>query len=147
MAIHAAQEVQEEDNIIRLTTRTDHWTWNLLGGANEAVMYESVKQGRVGLNIVFESDFALRNLKGGGEGSVWIWLVEVEKEGGDMGWRYGIRRRWCFTFIVFLVGLLVFGSAIRRAPNSIEFIHKSVQVKCSCLGQWALSFWFSWLPC
>ena len=48
-------------------------------------MYESVKQGRVGLNIVFESDFALRNLKGGGEGSVWIWLVEVEKEGGDMG--------------------------------------------------------------
>ncbi|KAL0006877.1 hypothetical protein SO802_008379 [Lithocarpus litseifolius] len=46
---------------------------NFLGGANEAVMYVSVKQGRVGLNIVFEPGLALRNPKGGGgEGSVWI---------------------------------------------------------------------------
>ena len=35
-------------------------------------MYENVKQGRVGLNIVFEPGLALRNPKGGGEGSVWI---------------------------------------------------------------------------
>ena len=49
-------------------------------------MYENVKQGRVGLNIVFEPGLALRNPKGGGEGSVWIQLVELAREeGGDMG--------------------------------------------------------------
>ena len=61
LAIHVAQEVWDEGNIIGLMTRTDHWAWNLFGGTNEAVMYESVKQGKVELNIVFEPGLALRN--------------------------------------------------------------------------------------
>ena len=60
----------QDFDTIELMERTDHWDGSLLGGANEVVMYENVKQGRVGLNIVFEP--ALRNPKGGGEGGVRI---------------------------------------------------------------------------
>lgn len=54
------------------------------------VMYENVKQRRVGLNAVLEPGFVLRNPIEERESGLGIELVEIEREdGGDMGWGYG----------------------------------------------------------
>ena len=64
------------------------------------------------------------------------WDDDLELGGGDE-----------VLLLVFLVGLLSSGSGIRRAPDSIELTNKSVQVRCSSLGQWVSLLWFSWLLC
>lgn len=54
------------------------------------VMYENVKQRRVGLNVVLEPRFVLRNPIEERESGLGIELVEIEREdGGDMGCGYG----------------------------------------------------------
>lgn len=54
------------------------------------VMYENVKQRRVGLNVVLEPGFVLRNPIEERESGLGIELVEIEREdGGDMGWGNG----------------------------------------------------------
>lgn len=54
------------------------------------VMYENVKQRRVGLNVVLEPGFVLRNPIEERESGLGIERVEIEREdGGDMGWGYG----------------------------------------------------------
>lgn len=54
------------------------------------VMYENVKQRRVGLNVVLEPRFVLRNPIEERESGLGIELVGIEREdGGDMGWGYG----------------------------------------------------------
>ena len=50
-------------------------------------MYENTEQGRVGLNVVYESRFVLRNPIEEGKRGLGI---QIEREnGGDMGRGYG----------------------------------------------------------